>query len=76
MHPQTSVYSNQTTRRYVPDGSNLHIRHRENLTSHIIKYLSSPTTHHGGTGGREGLSYGWSRLVSHCHASPTLFIVC
>jgi hypothetical protein len=32
---ETSVYSNQTTRRYIPEGSNLYIRSRENLKSHI-----------------------------------------
>jgi hypothetical protein len=30
----TSVYSNETTRRYIPESSNLHTRHRENLKSH------------------------------------------
>jgi hypothetical protein len=28
------VYSNETTRRYIPEGSNLHSRRRENLISH------------------------------------------
>jgi hypothetical protein len=28
---ETSVYSNETARRYIPEGSNLHIRRRENL---------------------------------------------
>jgi hypothetical protein len=28
---ETSVYFNKTARRYIPEGSNLHIRPRENL---------------------------------------------
>jgi hypothetical protein len=33
---EISVYSNKTTRRYIPEGSRLHIQHRENLKSHAI----------------------------------------
>jgi hypothetical protein len=33
---ETSVYSNETTRRYIPVDSQLHTRRRENLKSHII----------------------------------------
>jgi hypothetical protein len=29
-----SVYSNETTRRYIPEGCHLHTRRRENLKSH------------------------------------------
>jgi hypothetical protein len=32
---ETLVYSNETTRRYIPEDSNPHTRHRENLKSHI-----------------------------------------
>jgi hypothetical protein len=32
---ETSVYS-ETTRRYIPEGSNLHTRRRENLKSTFI----------------------------------------
>jgi hypothetical protein len=28
------VYCNETTPRYIPEGSNLHTRHRENLKPH------------------------------------------
>jgi hypothetical protein len=38
---ETSVYSNETTRRYISEGSNLHNRRRENLKSHIWKKTSS-----------------------------------
>jgi hypothetical protein len=31
---ETSVYSNETTRRNIPEASNLHTRRRENLKSH------------------------------------------
>jgi hypothetical protein len=31
---ETSIYSNENTRRYIPEGSNLHTRRRENLKSH------------------------------------------
>jgi hypothetical protein len=31
---ETSVYFNETTRRYIPEGYHLHIRRRENLNSH------------------------------------------
>jgi hypothetical protein len=31
---ETSVYYNETARRYIPEGCNLHTRHRENLKSH------------------------------------------
>jgi hypothetical protein len=34
--PETSVYSNETTRRYIPDDYNFHTRRRENLKSHTI----------------------------------------
>jgi hypothetical protein len=37
---ETSVYSNETTRRYIPEGSDLNIRRRENLKSHLIYKLS------------------------------------
>jgi hypothetical protein len=30
---ETSVYFNETTRRYVPEGYNLHTRRRDNLKS-------------------------------------------
>jgi hypothetical protein len=33
---ETSVYSNETAQRYIPEGSNLHNRRRENLKSHIF----------------------------------------
>jgi hypothetical protein len=33
---ETSVYSNEITRRYIADGSNLHTRRRNNLTSRIF----------------------------------------
>jgi hypothetical protein len=33
---ETSVYSNKTTRRYIPEGSHLHIYRRENLKSHKV----------------------------------------
>jgi hypothetical protein len=36
---ETSAYSNETTMRYIPGGSNLHALSRENLKSHI-PYLS------------------------------------
>jgi hypothetical protein len=32
---ETSVYFNETTRRYIPEGSTLHTRSRETLKSHI-----------------------------------------
>jgi hypothetical protein len=32
---ETSVYSSETARPYIPEGSNLHTRRRENLRSHI-----------------------------------------
>jgi hypothetical protein len=32
---ETSVYSYETTRRYIPEYSKLHTRRRENLKSHI-----------------------------------------
>jgi hypothetical protein len=36
VHPsETSVYSNKTTWRYIPEGSNLHTHWSENLKSHI-----------------------------------------
>jgi hypothetical protein len=31
---ETSLYSNETTRRYIPEGSNFHISRRENPKSH------------------------------------------
>jgi hypothetical protein len=31
---ETSVYSKESTRRYIPEGTNLHNRHREKLKSH------------------------------------------
>jgi len=34
---KTLVYTNETTRRYVPEGSYLHIRLRENLKSHNVR---------------------------------------
>jgi hypothetical protein len=33
---ETSVNFYQTTRRNIPENSNLHTRHRENLKSHIM----------------------------------------
>jgi hypothetical protein len=34
---ETSVYSNETTRRYIPEGYNLHTSSFENLKSYITK---------------------------------------
>jgi hypothetical protein len=31
---ETSVYSNETTWRYIPEGSHIHTRRRENLKAH------------------------------------------
>jgi hypothetical protein len=31
---ETSVYSNETTRRYIPEGSHFHIRPHDNLKPH------------------------------------------
>jgi hypothetical protein len=39
---ETSVYSNETTRRYIPQGSNLHTRRRENLNEISQGSISSP----------------------------------
>jgi hypothetical protein len=36
---ETSVYSNETTRRYIPEGSKLRIRCGENLKSHMYEQL-------------------------------------
>jgi hypothetical protein len=36
---ETSVYSNETTRRYIPEGSKLRIRCRDNLKSHMYEQL-------------------------------------
>jgi hypothetical protein len=33
---ETSVYSNETTLRYIPEDSKLHTSRRENLKPHII----------------------------------------
>jgi hypothetical protein len=41
---ETSVYSNETTRRYIPEGSNLHTLRRENLKFHrffIFNYINT-----------------------------------
>jgi hypothetical protein len=37
--PVTSVYSNETTRRYIPKGCNLHTRRHENLKFHNQDYF-------------------------------------
>jgi hypothetical protein len=42
MHPETLVNFNMTTWHYILKDSKLHIRHRENLKSHIIANLSIP----------------------------------
>jgi hypothetical protein len=42
----TSVNFNVTTRRYIPEDSELHIRRRENLKSHILCDLSLPMSLH------------------------------
>jgi hypothetical protein len=34
---ETSVYSKETTRRYIPDISNLHTRGHENLKSDVLE---------------------------------------
>jgi hypothetical protein len=33
---ETSIYSNETTRRYIPEGSTLHTCHRDNLKSYKL----------------------------------------
>jgi hypothetical protein len=33
---ETSVYLKDTTRRYIPEGCDIHTRHCENLNSHKI----------------------------------------
>jgi hypothetical protein len=39
---ETSVYSNETTRRYIPEDSKLHTRSRENLKSHLVLHDFKP----------------------------------
>jgi hypothetical protein len=34
---ETSVYSSETARRYIPDDSYLRIRRRKNLKSHMVE---------------------------------------
>jgi hypothetical protein len=36
---ETSICSNETTRRYIPEGFNLHTRRRENMKSHFIHFI-------------------------------------
>jgi hypothetical protein len=36
---ETSAYSNQTTRRYIPEGCHFHARRRENPKSHKISVV-------------------------------------
>jgi hypothetical protein len=36
---ETWVYSNETTQRYIPEGSNHHTRRRKNLKSHKTKVI-------------------------------------
>jgi hypothetical protein len=38
---QTSVYSNETTRRYFPEGSNIYVRRCGNLKSFLLGYFNS-----------------------------------
>jgi hypothetical protein len=38
-HPETSVYFNETTRRCISEGCNLHTGSRENLKSHLASYF-------------------------------------
>jgi hypothetical protein len=40
---ETSVYSNDTTRRYIPGGSNLHTHRRENLKCYTFHFLRIQT---------------------------------
>jgi len=40
---ETSVYSKETTWRYIPEDSNLHTRRRENLKSHMLRDLTMKT---------------------------------
>jgi hypothetical protein len=40
---ETSVYSNETTWRYVPEGSKLHTRRRENLKSRTANLYGEAT---------------------------------
>jgi hypothetical protein len=37
---ETSVYSNETTRRRIPEDSNLHTRRRENLRPHAEEIVN------------------------------------
>jgi hypothetical protein len=50
---ETSVDICLTTRQYIPDDSELHTRHRENLISHK---KSCPTTRHEGAWGKRRYS--------------------
>jgi hypothetical protein len=45
---ETSVYSNEITRRYIPEGSHLHNRRRENLKSYNLSTadLGFPCRYH------------------------------
>jgi hypothetical protein len=36
---ETSVYFNETTRRYIPEGCHLHTRRRKNLKFHKRDYV-------------------------------------
>jgi hypothetical protein len=41
VNSEMSVYSNETTRRYIPEGSKLYTRGRENLTSHEVSNVGN-----------------------------------
>jgi hypothetical protein len=44
---ETYVYSNETTRRFLPEGFHLHTRHSENLKSHELIFVTK-TIHKNG----------------------------
>jgi hypothetical protein len=61
---ETSVQSNEITRRYIPEHSKLHTRCRENLKSHFLKVVHvvkvyQNTTFHGPTLTGDGFASTW-----------------
>jgi hypothetical protein len=83
---ETSVYSNESTRRYISESSHLHTRRRQNLKSHTILSLTTgqiarvwfsvEARHHvriGSEGLRDAYSKGAEGMAARAdHSLPTV----
>jgi hypothetical protein len=71
---ETSVYVNETTRRYIPQSCHLHTRGSENLKSHRVLLLLALVIHSFTGAYSPGWTFGlpfWGFFITHIQTHGT-----